>query len=875
MSPFRIHRDPGASARRPLRRALAALMATSLGLLPITAAQAQSFLGRSAPKGLVLPSERPASPEIRQTRPARPVADVPVVQASAPIPQRPLPSVAENLRLIGEESSLQWSVYLTEAQVRERVRFRIGYLAAISVMPESSFITTSVNDTVIGRAQINAPGAVKIIEFDIPEGVLKPGYNAIHLSGVQRHRVDCSLQATFELWTQIDPSWTGLILPPGTGSVASLRDLAAIPPNEQGIVPIRIVLGGRPNPASFERIIRAAQQLALVGRFSQAVVEFGPFIPGPAGLNLVVGTAEELRAVPGLDASGGTALSFQPATESRAATLVVTGQSSDDLDAGLASLKRRDGSDGLVGSPQGLRVLALARGVPVRGGETIGLDTLGVQNREFSGRLFRSGFDLTLPADFVPADYAKIGLAIAGGYAPGLEVGAQIVVDINGRNAASIPLPKAAGDRLRGEPIALGLDLWRPGRNHVDITALLPSEADRTCDTANPSDDHKRFLFLNSSTVKVPQLARALRVPDLAATATGALPYTLADKRPRLVVPTPDRDTMAAAATIAVRLAIAADRVIDFALSAERPVDRDAPAIIVAPARALDPALLRNIGIDPDRLRKIWQGRAEAPPASPGSEGERATGLAAATDGMSLDRLRNNVPPACTLPAASARVAALSSERPRSGYRTRNDAVEIATAWDAALRPTPSLTDQISNAAGEIGTAAQSAFEGAVGWAKGQIKDPPIEVHSRASLVVGQGVDGESLNSVVTVFTAPNAALLQASVACLSTPALWGKLQGRVAVLDANDGTISTYDANRTRLLETEPRGFGNLRLVFAGWLSMNPSIYVLVLFAAAIALGLSTNAVLRDVGRANAAGRAAPRPDAAGDDADKKDMRS
>jgi hypothetical protein len=65
------------------------------------------------------------------------------------------------------------------------------------------------------------------------------------------------------------------------------------------------------------------------------------------------------------------------------------------------------------------------------------------------------------------------------------------------------------------------------------------------------------------------------------------------------------------------------------------------------------------------------------------------------------------------------------------------------------------------------------------------------------------------------------------------------------------------------------------MRLVLAGWLSMNPSIYVLVLFAAAIALGLSTNAVLRDVGRANVAGRAAPQADSDRDDADKKDTRS
>lgn len=863
----------GRSRRRALGAPLA-LLAAGLALVPAGQADAQSFLGRTVPQVLVVPPEQDASarpaplpapipgassvaPPLRE-RPAR--AEVAAVQPAAPIPQRPLPSISENLRLVGEESNLQWSVFLTEAQVRERARFRIGYLAAISVMPESSFITATVNDTVIGRAQINAPGAVKLIEFDVPEGVLKPGYNAVRLGGVQRHRVDCSLPATFELWTQIDPSWTGFILPPGTGAVASLRDLPAIPPNGQGIVPIRVVLPGRPAPASFERIIRAVQQLALVGRFSQVVVEYGPLLTGPAGINLVVGTADELRAVPGLDlgsAVGGAPLSFHAAKDGRAATLVITGADGDDLDAGVVALKRREGLDAPVGSPLGLRVLALAKGVPVRGGDIIRLDTFGLQNREFTGRLFRSGFDLTLPADFVPADYARIELALEGGYAPGLAVGAQIMVDINGRNAASVPLPNTAGERLRGEPIALPLDLWRPGRNHVDVKALLATESDRTCDTANPSDEQKRFLFLNTSTLKVPPLARALRVPDLAATASSGLPYARSAKRPWLVVPTPDRDTMGAATTIAVQMAIAADRVIDFSLSAERPADRDAPAVVVAPARALDPALLRTIGLEPDQLRQIWQGRAEPAPVPPGQEAAKLASAPGQTDGMSLERLQNNVPPACALPAAHARVAALATQRPRlAGSRSRNEAADIATAWDATLQTAPSLIDQVSAMAGQIGDAAQASLQDAAAWVKGQVKDPPVEIGSRASLVVGQGVDGEGLGSVVTVFTAPNAALLQASVTCLSSPVLWSRLQGRIATLDANDGAISTYEAKRSRLLETEPRNLANLRLVFAGWLSMNPSIYVLALFAAAIALGLSTNAMLRGVGRTSAGGR-------------------
>jgi Bacterial cellulose synthase subunit len=47
-----------------------------------------------------------------------------------------------------------------------------------------------------------------------------------------------------------------------------------------------------------------------------------------------------------------------------------------------------------------------------------------------------------------------------------------------------------------------------------------------------------------------------LRMPDLSVTATGGFPYIGADgTRPKLVLPSPDRDTIGAAATITARMA--------------------------------------------------------------------------------------------------------------------------------------------------------------------------------------------------------------------------------------------------------------------------------------------------------------------------------
>ncbi|GJD50154.1 hypothetical protein OPKNFCMD_2891 [Methylobacterium crusticola] len=847
--------------------ALAGLTLAGLALAGLALAGpalAQSFTGNSPAQRFVLPGSpeaagaRPAAPEAqaagradpRRGRPAPP----PPAAAPPPIPQRPLPGGIAGLRLAGEEASLEWPVYFSEAQARESVRLRVAYLSAISVAPETSSLTASLNDAVIGRTDIKAPGAVKIVEFEVPEGALRPGWNALRLSAVQRHRVDCSLGATYELWTQIDPSWTGFVLPPKAPGIALLRDLPALRPDGSGAVPVRIVIGGRPSPARLEGQIRAAQALAVGARLTQAVVEFGPPLAGEAGVNLVVGTPDEIRTLPGLPAgaapSGGRA-ALVPGEDGRAPTVVVSGAGEAEIDRALAGLAAQAAEEP-AGSAVGRDLLARRGGYAVAGGEEVRLDALGLPNREFTGRLFRTGFDLALPADFVPADYAKVMLRLAGGYAPGLAPGAQLIVDLNGRNAASATLPKSGGDLFEATDIPLPLSLWRPGRNRVEIAAQVPSAADATCDTL-AAEGQKRFLFLNTTRVSVPPLARAVRVPDLAADAGGAMHY-LRGARPRLVVPNADRETMSAAATLAVRLALAAGRTIDFALVTDPPGASPGPSLVVSPVRSLDPGLLRSIGVDPDQMREIWQSRAELP-----ADAARAP-LAATGPAMSLDRLRNDVPAACSLPAAPARTASIGSDRARERRGPAPQARDLVASWDDTVRGRASVVEGLTGVAAAAWGGLRDTASDTLSWVSAQVAAPPVAVSPRATLLVGQAATGDSLDDLVTVVTAPNATILRASVSCLTDPGIWSRLRGRLATLDASDGSLATVEAAHPRLAETQVRSLDNLRLVVAGWLSMNPFIYVALSLAVALGLGVSTRTMVSGIGRENRPNRAGGR---------------
>ncbi|WP_191970065.1 cellulose biosynthesis cyclic di-GMP-binding regulatory protein BcsB [Methylobacterium planeticum] len=842
-------------------RAASCLAALLTGaVLSAPPARAQSFLGAGPAERLTVPptgdalragaapSTPPAAPS---APPAPPQPETDAARRGALTAgiaaARRFPAGTRGYRLAGEDDTLQFPVFLTEAQARGGARLRISYLSAISVAPEASELTGSVNGTKVGWTRIQAPGAVKVVEFAIPEGVLKAGYNAVGFTVSQRHRVDCSIDATYELWTQIDPSRSGLVVGPATD--LDLRTLAALEPDESGALPISVLLTEKPSLERLERMIGAVQAVALVGRLARPAVTFGPPMAGRTGINLLVGTAAELRGTEGLEEIGpigGPKLGLLPARANRATVLVVTGASGSDVREAIRMLA---GSGEPAGTPSGTRLAELVRGYPVSGGESLSLETLGVATREFNGRLLRVGFEVRFPADFVPADYGKVMLHLAGGYAAGLEPSAQIVVDINGRNAASVPLPYTRGEVFEDSAIPLPLSLWRPGLNRIEIAAQLPTAADRACDTLAPGARRARFLFLDRTRIEIPSLARAVRSPDLAAVKAGAVPF-VSGPRPRLVLPTPDRDSADAAAMLAARLAIAAKRVIDFEVSADERATGGGANLVVAPARALNPVTIEAVGLDPDQIRRIWEGRAETV-ATPGQFG--AEGV------LTLDRLRRNLPMRCALPATAMplRVAAaapvpISPQAPAPRPAPAPSDQDPLARWSDSLRGTNSLSGALLEAWDGASRRVAELREAVLGWSKAPAASQAATVNPRASLIIAESAATGPLAERTVLVTAPNPSMLKASVSCLVDPVVWTRLVGQAAFLDASDGSLTVVQPERVDLIETQPWSLANFRLVSAAWLSLNPAYYVGMTLLMALSLGLATTSLVRHLGRQN-----------------------
>ncbi len=193
---------------------------------------------------------------------------------------------------------------------------------------------------------------------------------------------------------------------------------------------------------------------------------------------------------------------------------------------------------------------------------------------------------------------------------------------------------------LAPAPVFLPLRLLRPGSNRITLLAELPRADDRAC--AGPGGER---LTLRASTRSPSPTSPGSPASRSLRPRRRRLPVPGGKRGPRpdLVRARPDRDTMAAAATLATRLGVAAGRPIPFAFAAGRS-GVVGPTVMVAALRSLDAPLLTAAGLDPQALRDAWMRRDDgapnpAPEASPivrrqllrrgGIPGCRATATAA------------------------------------------------------------------------------------------------------------------------------------------------------------------------------------------------------------------------------------------------------
>lgn len=742
-----------------------------------------------------------------------------------------LPMQVSGSRLDGEIDHLEWQAYVTRRDIERGVKLYLAYKNAVSVMPEASRLNVEVNGRSVFTTPIHSPDRTRRLAIDLPAGTLRPGKNLIRVTANQRHRVDCSVPATYELWTDIVTSKSGLEFKAGADRIQSIEDLAGLPLSADQRMSMRLLMGAKPTLNQIQMYARLVQYISLrtnIDTPNVSIAEAASLIGG-AGLNLFVGNRSELiKRFPQYAETSliDGKINIIPAKSGDQALVAAIVSDSVRL-AELTQLPNfsREKQDGKKAKSD--RRFQLHSNYQADEKQDLYFDELGYQEIEFGGRRFNADFKLNLPADFYPGDYNNIDLHLYGGYAPGMKRDARLIIRVNGVTQVSMSVGNPKGDIFENRKLKIPLSAFQPGTNNVEIEAHLHNQADETCSVANEEEDEGRFFLSNKSYFTIPTVAHLGQWPNLSNTLMTGFPYSGENTGSNaLGVYLGDREPSSLSSAIALinHMAIKSGRYVnaDYLNGAPEGNKLDRHAIIVGEYRNLPSKLAARMpGIDVRQYARDWSNPVSnyAVAQNPGYNGIDANPTAS---------YQSN-PGATDRPASRINIL---DDLPKSNllakWKNKDEEKEYKIPKNNMLSFVGKILDPIIT----MGTGAN-------------VKDDPIDTST--SLLASQFQEN---GYAVTVITAPDGYSMKQGVNGLLQPSSYVASNAATFGYYANEKSVARSANDIAKEGKISSWSFNNLRLLVAGWLSKHPSIFAAVVLLIVGFIGMTAGWTLRTVGR-------------------------
>ena len=727
-----------------------------------------------------------------------PEADLRIVSPAAAgagdlaVPVPPAPELLrylipeQSVRLVGENDRRGYEIYLTAAQAAAPASLHLGYLNALVVAPEASRLRVEINRTTVLNTPISSSAKTGEVVVEVPDGVLQPGFNTVMIRADQRHRTDCNVGSTYELWSNLDNATTYLALGgERVGVLSRLDDMAAVGVNDQGTTTIRLIMPQRSGLEAGPLVADLVQALARNLRTPNPVVEFATSVSGnaaPGVLNVVVATSTALPSAAGAlaaEAVIGPVAAFVPDS---ANTLVLSGPDWNTIEAAVESVRvisqQYPQYENML-PPRADHMLPVPM---LTGASTVTLESLGVDAFSFNGRRFQTSFDIALPADFYADRYGQAELRLNAAYSRDVQPGSQIEIFVNGQIASVTPILRT-DDALRDLQIKIPMVGFRPGVNTVQLVASLRTQADDICAPGTVTvGTEQRLLVSGDSQFVLPDFARIAQVPNLAAFAGTSFPYATQEGT-NLVIGSGD-ETIADGMTLLARMAAQTNQTIDIAAVGLASPPPGSDAIFVGAWNRLPPDATTRLG--------VLQPYATAEDAS----AEQATDVNSV-----LQRWRSTA----------------------TGGST--SVVGRAQHW---------IADLLNLGPNSLGILPPS--------------DGPYAPRLTDQALVAQRLQPEG--GLWTMLAVPDQNKVKAGVDALTDDSKWRALAGRVSVLPDAGTTVTTVDPNEVAFFETVAWTPQNTRFIAANWLSSHVLAYALLLGLAVICLTVATMGMLRNFGR-------------------------
>ncbi|MBX5048046.1 cellulose biosynthesis cyclic di-GMP-binding regulatory protein BcsB [Rhizobium lentis] len=771
--------------------------------------------------------ERPPGVSVtpRLTQPAPPPAvtpPAPVKPAAAPPPivvqpqpalqpaaaaNRAAPSSFGDIRryvvpfskfgLAGEYDRRSWSVYLTPEQAAAKASFTFAYQNAIVVAPEASALTVYLNNRPIGQQRVGSPDGSSAVTFEVPPGLLQPGANLVTFEADQRHRTDCSIQSTYELWSNIDPAGTYLSFAGSEAAQLSSADaVRAVGVDGAGKTQFDILVPALEQPGMTKPLLRLAQGLSVLSSMPNQIFAFSTnSLPaaGPGRLGVLVGTAAELRPLfPGLPAGAESAALAAFVTDPRSGSpvLLISGPSWQAVSSAIDTIvSPTDRSVDVRRDALATERWSAPNAPLIFSDTSIALSQLGVKTTEFSGRRFRTSFNIAVPADFYANAYGEAKVLLDAAYTENVLPGSHIDIYVNDNIASTVPLTSTTGGILRHLPIRVTMRHFKPGLNTVSIETTLMTKDDAACAPGATAGANPRFALFDTSEVHIPDFARVGQRPNLAAMAGTAYPYSRATDPTPLFIDRVDADTLSAAATLLGQMAVMAGHPIDVETVASPNTIGDRDAIFIGSISQMPATVLTQANISA-ASQASWR------PVTDTQPGVVDTGTA-------FEEWNSKV----------------------SGGILRSRII--------AFREWLGRSFDISRSSLQFIPGAEEVFT-------------PSNVDT---LMIAQGASPLGGGSW-TVVAAPSAKDLREGLEVLTGQLNWPQISGHITTYSSKTGKIDTVPVTRFDFVPSTPWSIGNYRLIAANWLSTNILSYASLLVVFLLLIGVATSKMLKTLGR-------------------------
>src|SRR5690606_22452071 len=123
--------------------------------------------------------------------------------------------------------------------------------------PEFSNLLVLINDRVVVTTPLASSTERRQMAAELPAGLLQPGLNRVRVIASQRHRTDCTVASTYDLWTEIDPDETYLsFAAANAASVGRLADLRAVGVDKDGLTTLYVVLPALEAPQAANEVLK-------------------------------------------------------------------------------------------------------------------------------------------------------------------------------------------------------------------------------------------------------------------------------------------------------------------------------------------------------------------------------------------------------------------------------------------------------------------------------------------------------------------------------------------------------------------------------------------------------------------------------------------